>query len=173
MTCDEHGWVCWGGSATHAATYVAAGPGKCHGSIKRSAADDFVTTVLLRRLARADAAELFVPSAGADATAEMTELRQRREDLGGLVADGLLTASDARPKLAAIAERLAEIEAARTPAKINPALLVNPERVWVASTMPQRREALRVLFATITVRHVGPGGGPRADPTRLDLTWAA
>jgi hypothetical protein len=109
-----------GGSATHAATYVAGGPAKCHVSIKRSAANDFVTTVLLRRLARPDAAELFVPSADVDATAEMTELRQCREDLGELVADGLLTASNARPRLAAIAERLAQLEAARTPARVDP-----------------------------------------------------
>jgi hypothetical protein len=156
LTCEEHGWVCWGGSATHAATYVAGGPGKCHVSIKRSAADGFVTAVLLRRLSRPDAANLFVPSRGVDATAEATELRQRREDLGGLVADGLLTASDARPKLAHIAERLAEIEAARAPAKVDPALLVDPERVWNAWTMPQRREVLRVLLASVTLRHVGP-----------------
>jgi len=173
MTCDEHGWVCVGGSATHAATYVAGGPGKCHVSIKRAAADDLVTTVVLRRLARPDAADLFVPHDNVDTTAEMTELRQRREDLGVLVADGLLTASNARPKLTAIAERLAAIEAARTPARVDLALMIDPERVWGSSTMPQRREVLRVLLESVTLRHVGPAGGPRADPTRISIQWAA
>ncbi len=173
LTCAEHGWVCVGSSATHAAVYVAGGPGKCYVSIKRSAADELVTEVVLRRLARPDAAELFVPRGDIDAAAEVAELRQRREDLGGLVADGLLTVSDARPKLAIISERLAKIEAARTPAKVDPALLAEPEGVWRSLTMPQRREVLRLLLQSITLRHVGPNGGPRADPTRLSVTWAA
>ena len=52
VTCEEHGSICVGGTATHAAIYVAAGPGKCHVSIKRSTAHQLVIEVLMRQLAR-------------------------------------------------------------------------------------------------------------------------
>ena len=170
ITCEEHGSVCVGGTATHAATYVAAGPGKCHVSSKRSTADQLVTEVLMRRLGQPDGGDLFMARDSPDTSAEVTELRQRREDLSELVADGLLNASNARPKLTAIAERLAALEADRTPVRIDPSLLVAPGQVWESWTMPQRREALRVLFEKITIRHVGPTAGPRADPTRIGIT---
>lgn len=173
MTCAEHGWVCQGGSAAHAATYVASGPSRCHVSITRAAADQLVTEVLMRRLAQPDAVTLLRPTEETDGTAEMAELRQRRDELAELVADGLLTASNARPRLTAIAERLAKLEAESTPARLDPQVLVHPRQVWESWSIPQRREALRVLLDKVTLRHVGPGGGPRADPTRVRIIWAS
>ncbi len=84
------------------------------------------------------------------------------------MADGLLTASNARPMLTGIAERLAAIEPGRTPARVDPALLVAPETVWESLTMPQRREALRVLLGEIT-SGMSAYPGPRADPTRIGV----
>ncbi len=127
---------------------------------------------MLRRLAQPDAASLVQPPQNTDTAAEMAELRQRRDQLAGLVGDGLLTASNARPRLEAIAERLAKLEAETIPAKIDPRVWLQPRQTWQAWTMPQRREALRVLLEKVTLRHVGPGGGPRADPTRVNLVWA-
>ena len=86
-------------------------------------------------------------------------------NLGSLVADGLLAASDARPRLTVIAQRLAEIEAARTPAKVDPALLVDPERVWESWTMPQRREAFARLAR---VGHSAPRRPDRWSSCRPD-----
>ncbi|MBW3609451.1 MAG: hypothetical protein KY463_14110, partial [Actinobacteria bacterium] len=91
------------------------------------------------------------------------------DELAELVADGLLPASNARPRLTAIAERLAKLEAESTPARLDPQVLVHPRQVWESWSMPQRREALRVLLDKVTLRHVGPGGGPRADPTRVRI----
>lgn len=71
------------------------------------------------------------------------------------------------PTLTAIAERLALLEAERTPDPVDPTLLVAPEQVWESWTLPQRRESLRVQFDRVTIRarHVG-------DPTRITITWS-
>jgi site-specific DNA recombinase len=173
LTCKAHGHKCVGSSAAHAATYTAGMPGQCHVSIKRSTADNVVTTLVLGRLRMTDAADLFQPRLDRSAAeTEVASLRHRRDELADLVAEGLLTAGGARPRLIAIAERLTLLEAEQEPPRIDPRLFVDPEDVWLEWTMPQRREALRVIFEAVTVKHVGPAGGPRADPTRIDITWA-
>lgn len=173
LTCAEHGWACVGGSTAYAPTYVANGPGKCNVSITRRAADAFVTEVLLARLSRPDARDLLAPTRPDqnELLSEATQLRQRREELADLVADGLLTATAARPRLAALAQRLQELELvadARSP--LTEELLQDPREVWAQWSMPQRREVLRLL-GRVTLRHVGPRNGPRADPTRISFSW--
>ena len=173
LTCLEHGHKCVGSSAMHGAIYSAGLPGQCHISIKRSMADGVVTELVLSRLRQPDAADLFRPRQDrSDAEGEIAQLRQRREELADLVAGGLLTALTVRPRLTDIAERLQLLERAQETTPVDPRLFVEPDDVWSNWTMPQRREALRILFTTITVRHVGPRGGPRADPTRVAVSWA-
>lgn len=173
MTCAEHGYTCAGGSAAHAATYVASGPGLCHVSITRRAADEFITDLVLRRLGKPDAQEVFYAVEGAaHVEAEIGELRRRRDDLAALVADGLLTGAAARPRLQDLAERLAKLEAERAPRRVDNAIFVAPSDTWESWTQPQRREVLRVLFKKVALRHCGPRGGPRADPTRVLVEWA-
>lgn len=172
LTCAEHGFTCVGGSATHGRTYVAGSPGQCHVSILRSAADEFVSAVVLKRLRLPDAAQLFASVANADdAEVETARLVSQRNDLAELVGEGLLTATAVRPKLQDIADKLAAIEAKRAPSGVDPRLLDDPAAVWAEMTMPARRELLRLLLASVTLRHAGPAGGPRADPTRVTVTW--
>lgn len=173
MRCDEHGHTCYGGSAAHAATYVAAGPGRCNVSITRAAADALVTEVVLRRLEQPDARDLFcVGAEPSQAAAEAVELRRRRDEIAGLLADGLLSGSTARPRLEAIAERLAVLDAERRPRRVDESLFTSPRSTWGSWMPPQRREVVRILLASVSLRHVGPGGGPRADPTRIQIAWA-
>lgn len=173
LTCEQHGHTCVGGSAAHAATYTAGLPGQCHISIKRTTADDVVTALVLGRLRMADAMNLFRPRHDRSAAeTEVASLRLRRDELADLVAEGLLTASSTRPRLVAIAERLRHLQADQDPPRMDPRLLEDPEDVWQKWTMPQRREALRVIFKAVTVHHIGPAGGPRADPTRIRVAWA-
>lgn len=173
LTCAEHGHKCVGTSATHGQLYGAGQPGQCHVSIKRAAADDLVTEVLLRRLEAPDAAVLLEPERTENAVdTQIQQLRLRREELADLVADGSLPSATARPRLNRIAEQLRELEARRSPPVVDPQLLVDPRSAWSRWTMPQRRELLRLLFDSITVRHAGPRGGPRADPTRISLNWS-
>jgi DNA invertase Pin-like site-specific DNA recombinase len=172
LSCAEHGHVCFGGSAEHAPIYVAAGPGRCHVSITRAAADDLVTAVVLVRLGRPDARKLFAPVADARLEEERQALRQRRDEIAGLLGEGLLTAAAARPQLTALAERLAELDQQASPPTVDANLVTQPQATWVQLTQPQRRAVLRILFERITLRHVGPTSGPRPDPTRLAVQWA-
>lgn len=173
MKCDEHGHTCFGGSAAHAATYVAAGPGRCNVSITRAAADLLVTELVLRRLEQADARDLFyVGVDSSQSAAEAAELRRRRDEMTGLLADGLLSGSTARSRLEGIAERLAVLDAERRPRRVDESLFASPRSTWASSTPPQRREVVRILLASVNLRHIGPGGGPRADPTRIRIAWA-
>jgi site-specific DNA recombinase len=173
MTCAEHGHPCFGGSAAHASIYVAGNIGACHVSITRAAADAFVTQIVVTRLGRADALQLFLPEVGLDEIeAEVRSLHLRRDELADLLADGLLTGAAARPRLAAIAQRLASLEAQRTPRVMTSDGLRHPTQAWTQWSMTQRREALRILFSRVALNHVGPRGGPRADPRRIALDWA-
>lgn len=175
MTCTEHGFVCFGGGRKSIATYVAAGPGKCNVSITRNSADPFVTQVILARFTRPDARQLFVkPNSQGDASqVQAQDLRQRREEIAELLAEGLLTAATARPKLEAINERLSELESrieAWSP--LGPDSLQDPVATWEKWSITQRREVVRLLFESISIKHVGSKNGPVANPMgRISLRW--
>jgi site-specific DNA recombinase len=54
--------------------------------------DEVVEAAVIARLSRSDAADLFAPDVDLDALrARVTELRERRDGLAGLLADGLLS----------------------------------------------------------------------------------
>ena len=172
MVCAEHRHVCFGGNAPHAPIYVARQPGHCHVSVVRPAADGLITAVVLERLSRPDAVDLFhFERKASDLRAKIDSLFTRREEIAELVAEGLLTAAGARPQLAKILDRLTFLEAQKTPPVIDPEAFVRPAKVWEAWTIPQRREVLRLLFSQIAIRHVGQRNGPRADPDRFVLEW--
>ena len=84
-----------------------------------------------------------------------------------------LPATLARPKLEDIAQRLASIEASRSPTALPPDALIDPATAWDDWSIPQRRDILRLLFTDITLTHSNHRQGPRADPTRIGLHWAA
>lgn len=172
LTCAEHGHVCFGGSAEHSPVYVANGPGRCYVSITRAAADDLITAVVINRLSRPDARQLFEPTANPAVAQEQQALRQRRDGITQLLGEGLLQSTAARPQLVAIADRLAALEQHIAPAPVNDDLLRQPHETWERLTQPQRRAVLRVLFDEITVRHGSRANGPRADPSRLSVEWA-
>lgn len=172
LVCADHGHVCFGRTATHAPIYSAAQPGHCNVSVVRSAADELVTDVVVERFARPDAAGLFqLHRDMSDVEIEIKDLFERRDEIADLVADGLLPASTARPRLAGILDRLAALETQRTPRIVDPRVFVEPAVVWRAWSTTQRREVLRLLFSRIAIRHVGQRNGPRADPSRFVLDW--
>jgi site-specific DNA recombinase len=174
LCCAEHDQRCFGASADYGGpTYAALAPGRCHVTIKRAAADLVATEAIIGRLKAVDARDLLTPARD-DSTLEdeIHDLVRRREELAELVGEGLLTAGSARPKLAALADRLQSLERARTPGPLDRAALIDPVQAWERWTMPQRRDVVRLLFEEVTVRHVGFVNGPRADGTRVGLVWA-
>ena len=93
--------------------------------------------------------------------------------MAGLIAEGLLTGTVARERLSGIKDRLAQIEAARSPGPITEKDLADPKAAWKAWTTVQRREVLRVLFERIDLAHTTKANGPRADLRRISVKWAS
>lgn len=88
--------------------------------MSRRAADAIVTNLVIERLRRPHAAELSRPHTNGDALdRQIAEHRQRREEVVELLAEGLLSAATARPRLAGIAEALGELESRRSPTLIS------------------------------------------------------
>jgi len=174
LTCDEHGTTCFAGSTGPTRTYGSVVPGRCFVSMSRRAADAIVTNLVIERLRLPDAAELFRPHTNGDALdRQIAEHRQRREEIADLLAEGLLSAATARPRLAGIAEALGELESRRSPTLISAEDLVDPAAAWATWTTTQRREVIRILFSRLAIRHVGHKNGPRAVPSRLVPRWSA
>ena len=112
IICSEHGFPCYGASRDYAPVY-ASGSNGCYIGIPREPADHLIRDLVIARLQRSDAAELLeVHHDQVPLEQEAAELRRRREEMTGLIAEGLLPTSSARPHLQEIAARLAEIESA-------------------------------------------------------------
>jgi site-specific DNA recombinase len=174
MRCGEHGHVCVGSSAAHGATYSAGLPGQCYVGIVRTAADLAVKETIVARLSLPDAASMLQPHVDHDGlAAQATALRQRRDDIARLIGEGLLTGDAARPQLQSLGDQLVAIESKLAPAMQLLTSGANPREAWEGWTMPQRRELVRTLFDRVELAHVGLRNGPRADPTRVTVTWAA
>ena len=156
IVCAEHGFPCYGASRDYAPVY-AAGSASCYVGIPREPVDQLVQDLVIARLQRSDSAQLLeIHRDTAPLEQEAFELRRRREEMTGLIADGLLPASTARAKLQEIATRLAEIESSYSAASIAPDALIDPAAAWDDWTVPQRREVVRLLFSRIAVRHATP-----------------
>ena len=142
--------------------------------MSRPAADEIVANLVIERLRFPDAADLFRPHPDSDAVdRQIADQRHRRDEIADLLTEGLLSAATARPRLTAIAERLNDLEAHRSPTLILTADLIDPAAAWAAWTTTQRREVIRILLARLAIRHVGHKNGPRALPSRLVPRWNA
>lgn len=174
LRCAEHEEPCFGGGTEYSRVYGAQAPGRCHVRIPRDPADTFMADLVIARLSRPDAAELLLPpSPGSGSDEEVAALRQRREQIADLVADGLLPAATARTRLEALQAQLAELEPAPSSFIVSVRDLADPAAAWARWTMPQRREVLRWLFADIRLEHATASLGPRADIRRIIPIWTS
>lgn len=173
LRCDEHGHICVGGGDAHSRTYQANGPGMCYVRTIRAPIDEYVKAVIVERLSRPDAAELLaINEPNSDTSEEAADLRTRREELASLVADGLMPASVARPRLEEISAKLTRIETMSNQLVIPPSALVNPKSAWDSWTITEKRDVVRLLFSEITLTHSVKAIGPRVDLNRLTFKWA-
>ncbi len=148
-----------------------------HVSRKQEHVDDFVSAVVVARLARPDLLELLAADSGDDgASAAATEAAEKQVRLDGFydaAAAGELTPA----ALARIeAKLLPEIESARRRAvRVAPSPLLlevtgtDAERRWAGLSLEQRREVIDLLCE---VRILPVGRGRRTfDPLSVAITW--
>ncbi|MEQ4518495.1 recombinase family protein [Pseudarthrobacter sp. B907] len=171
------------GSKMFAAPVAAPGGGKrmvyrCFGGycMQRSLGDidELVTGVIIGVLSRPDAARLF---ATGDTTAELrrkaTDLRDRRDALASLLADGLLSAAAVREQSGKLGRALADVEAAiASSTGLNPAAAVvgadDVGKAWDGLPLGTQRQIIRALM-TVTVMPAGKG--VRFDPEQIQIEW--
>lgn len=134
--------------------------------------DDYVTDVIIARLAQPDARDLIAPAGtgpGREALgAELAGLRARRAEVLALVSDGTYTAGEAREAAAPLAARITELErqmASR--ATVSPLALLPlgsdeaaVRKRWAELPLGVKREVIRTLV-TVTLARAKtryPGG---------------
>ncbi|SDN51058.1 Site-specific DNA recombinase [Klenkia soli] len=136
--------------------------------------DEIVEGAVLARLQRPDAAGLVgEPEDVERLRHEVGELKQRRDDLAGLLADGLLSASAVRERSSGLTKRIADMEGRISAALGNSpvAALVGAAdiaAVWSSLTVRRRKEAVSALM-TVTV--LPAGKGQRFNPELIQVDW--
>ncbi|SNR95290.1 recombinase family protein [Blastococcus mobilis] len=160
-----------GGRRTHYGVYRCRA---CYLTRRRDLVDEVVEGVLLARMARPDAAGLLAPAADLDALrAEAIELRDRRDTLAGLLADGLLSRESVTEQAGKLTRRLGEVEGRITAALgDSPAAALvgadDPAAVWVDMDVRARKLAVDTLM-TVTIEPVHRGA--RFSPKQVRIGW--
>lgn len=138
--------------------------------------DKVVESVLIARLSQPDAAATLSPSVEvAPLRQKATDLRDRRDALAALLADGLLSPAAVRQQSGRLSTELAAIEAelARATMEDPIAGLIGaddvPER-WQATPVADRRKIVRTLM---DVAILPAGKGVRFDPSQVKIDWKA
>jgi len=137
--------------------------------------DEHVEAAILHRLGQPDVLELLTPAIDvAPLAAEARDLRARRDDLAGLLADGTLTAAAVRRASEQLQQRLDEIQRTLDAAHggSNLASLAMADDIaahWrTRLNLPQRRA---VIAALVDVRIHKQANTRRFDPADIELTW--
>ena len=136
--------------------------------------DDVVVGTVLARLALPDALALLTPDEDVDALrGQATDLRDRRDTLAALLADGLLSPAAVRVQAGKLAKDLDGIEG-RIAAALgdNPAAALagaaDVEAAWAGLPLQSRRAVIRTLM-TVTVLPAGKGA--RFTPEQVRIEW--
>lgn len=136
--------------------------------------DEVVVGVVLERLARPDAADLFSPDVNLDALrSEANDLRTRRDELADLLAEGLLSAARVRQQAKVLGERLRTIEGQVNAAKTGDPLAAlataeDVEATWDGLAVRARRGVVATL-AEVTI--LPAGKGVRFAPESVRVEW--
>ena len=168
-----------GGSADRSPSYVC----RAHNHLRRAArpVDAYVSDLIVRRLARPDAATLIArpdcPDT-AEAEAELIAQRERGRQLAEAFADGGITAQQLRAGSARINARIAALTAAlargaeRSP--LEPvAGRPDAARVWAGLDLGRQRAILRILLdVTLLKGHPGRrASGASFDAAPVSVKW--
>lgn len=141
---------------------------------RKDLVDELVVGVVLARLSLPDAAKAF--ASGEDVVelrAEAVGLRERRDALAALLAEGLLSAASVRQQAGKLSAELQRIESAISAAEgVNPlAPLLGAEEigeVWQTLDVAAQRKVVRTLLG-ITL--LPAGKGVRFSPEQVRIEW--
>jgi site-specific DNA recombinase len=134
--------------------------------------DEYVEGVTVGLLARPDAADLF---ANADTAAQLrreaTELRNRRDALASLLADGLMSAASVREQAGKLSKALADVERSITAAEhLNPAAgVIGAEGVAEARQALPIANKRQVVRALMDLTMLPAGKGVRFSPSQVQI----
>ena len=150
-----------------------------HFSRKAEPIDEYISEVMIKRLSKPDAADLFAtPSTGpnkSDLVRQADRIRRKLDGLAALYEDGALTAKGVRQaserlkaQLADVDTKLAELNGIPKVARI----VVNAADVraaWESIEVADRREIIRVL----AVIHIHPPGrgAVKFRPETVRIEW--
>jgi len=158
----------------HGSPYMGYRCKECYLARRLDVVDEVVEGVVIARLSQPDAASLFVEDEDVPALrAECAELRERRDDLAGLLADGLLSASAVRDRSQGLTGKIRDLED-----RISQALGESPlaaltdaddvAAAWAAMPLRARKQAVDLLM---TVKILPAGKGARFNPDQVQIDW--
>jgi site-specific DNA recombinase len=136
--------------------------------------DEVVIATIVGRLAQPDAIDLLSPDVDLDALrAQVVELRDRRDGLASLLADGLLTAAAVREQASKLTDSIGELEREILAATGDGPLATllgadDVADVWKGLTLTAKRAVINVLM-TVTIKPSGKG--QRFNPKQIDVEW--
>ena len=135
--------------------------------------DEHVTNIVLARLSRPDAADLFAPDADLDALrSRAVDLRNRRDAIASMLADGLISADAGREQAVRLTDELAvverEIESVSGNGPLAPLAGAQDIRAaWDGLELAAKRAIVDMLYA-ITLMPQGKGFGFNPDAVRVE-----
>jgi DNA invertase Pin-like site-specific DNA recombinase len=136
--------------------------------------DEVVEAAVIARLSRSDAVDLFAPDVDLDGLrVRVTELRERRDGLAGLLADGLLSPAAVRVQAAKLTAKIGDLERDILAATGDGPLanIVGADDVaatWTGLPLLAKREIIDTLM-TVTI--LPAGKGVRFDLDQVTIEW--
>jgi site-specific DNA recombinase len=136
--------------------------------------DEVVNGTVIARLSLPDALALLTPDEDIDALrGDATDMRDRRDTLAALLADGLLSPAAVRVQAAKLSKGIEAVEGRIAVALgDNPAAVVagsdDVAEAWDGLPLVTRRSIIRTLM-TVTV--LSAGKGARFDPEQVRMDW--
>jgi site-specific DNA recombinase len=146
----------------------------CRGTRLLDLVDEVVMTAVLARLSRSDAAGLLDRDIDLDELrGRVVDLRERRDGLASLLADGLLTPAAVRTQAQRLTDQIGDlerqIEAAIGTSPL--ARVVDSGDVLAALDRLSLLEVREVIKALMDVRILPAGKGVRFDPEHVAIEW--
>ncbi len=146
----------------------------CYGSRRLDLVDEVVMGVLTARLSRPDAAGLLDADVDTDKLRErLGDLRERRDGLAQLLAEGLLSAGAVRSQAEKLTSQIdaAELDLQAATGTSPLAAVVNAGDVTEALDRLSLVELRTVIATLMTVRIMPAGKGVKFDPEHVQIEW--